>query len=88
MDNMPQSRRISFDVAWDERVDVAYLSPTGESSVREVAKTVPIIDRAQQLYGTLDLSGDGKLLGIEILGARRMLSDLIDKSQGSDNSEK
>jgi uncharacterized protein YuzE len=88
MDNMQQSHRIAFNVAWDEGVDVAYLSPADESSVREVAKTVPIIDRAQQLYGTLDLSGDGKLLGIEILGARRMLSDLTDKSQGSDNSDK
>lgn len=65
-----------FNVAWDEEVDVAYLSPPGKESNRKVAKTVPIIDRTQQLYGTIDLSEDGELLGIEFIGARRMLPGL------------
>jgi hypothetical protein len=87
MADMPQPRRVVFDVALDEGVDVAYLSPIEKAGTREVAKTVPIIDRAQQLYGTIDLSADGKLLGIEIIGARRMLPELTDKSQLSEDSD-
>jgi hypothetical protein len=72
MADMPQSHRVVFNVVWDEDVDVAYLAPIRQEGTREVAKTVPIIDRAQQLYGTIDLAGDGTLLGIELTGARRM----------------
>ncbi|QYN36782.1 DUF2283 domain-containing protein [Pseudonocardia sp. DSM 110487] len=84
---MEQPHQVVLRVAWDEEVDVAYLSLTGNSSSRGVGKTIPIIDRTQQLYGTIDLSGDGELLGIELIGARRMLPGLTRKGQGSDRSD-
>jgi uncharacterized protein YuzE len=87
MDDMEPPHQVVLNVAWDEEVDVAYLSLTGNSSSREVGKTIPIIDCTQQLYGTIDLSSDGELLGIEIIGARRMVSGLTHKGQGSDRSD-
>jgi len=88
MADVPQPHRVMFNVAWDEDVDVAYLSPIAEEGNREVAKTVPIIDRTRQLYGTIDLSEDGRLLGIEILGARRMLPESADEYQHRGDSAK
>ena len=38
-----------------------------------VARTVPIQDKYDHLYGTIDLAADGTLLGIEILGVRKLL---------------
>jgi uncharacterized protein YuzE len=84
---MPPPYRIEFNVAWDDAVDVAYLTPLSKESIRDVGKTVPIIDRAQQLYGTIDLSSDGALLGIEILGARRMLPELSGMGQEGGDPE-
>lgn len=38
-----------------------------------MSRTIPIQDKNDRLYGTIDLAEDGSLLGIEILGVRKLL---------------
>jgi uncharacterized protein YuzE len=63
-----------MEVTYDPEVDAAYiyLVPISRGSVHE---TVCVADEASELAGdvNLDLDKEGRLLGIEILGARRFL---------------
>jgi uncharacterized protein YuzE len=68
-----------MNFSYDAEVDAAYVSLTdiGPGAVEE---TVCVSDEFPALIGdvNLDLDGDGRLLGIEIVGARRFLpTDLL-----------
>lgn len=68
-----------MDLSYDAETDAAYLSLTAIAP-GAVEETVRISDAFPALAGdvNLDLDGDGRLLGIEILGASRFLpADLL-----------
>ena len=62
------------DLRYDPEVDAAYLAIGGPIADGAVAQTLPIAlpaDARGELF--LDLDADGRLLGIEILGASLIL---------------
>lgn len=62
---------IELTLTVDSEADAGYLKTT--SGDRSVSRTIPIQDKNDHLYGTLDLAADGTLLGIEILGVSKLL---------------
>lgn len=63
--------KIDLTLTVDSEADAGYIKTKfGDQSV---ARTVPIQDANDHLYGTIDLAADGTLLGIEILGVRKLL---------------
>lgn len=87
MDESSSGYQITFRLTWDKSVDAGYLSLDEGVNRPRVGRTIPIIDRASQAYGALDLSEEGELLGIEILGVSRMLRRHIIEDQGGDSGE-
>ena len=63
--------KIELTLTIDSEADAGYIKT--KFGDRSVARTVPIQDKNDHLYGTIDLAADGTLLGIEILGVRKLL---------------
>jgi uncharacterized protein YuzE len=74
---------LAMDVSWDPSVDAAYVSliPAGERTHGMVADSVTLEEIAEETGITalhslvLDFDRDGKLIGIEVLGARATLRE-------------
>jgi uncharacterized protein YuzE len=72
------AQQIELTLKWDAESDAGYIA-TGEGRPGQgVARTIPILDAASQMYGAIDLSEGGVLLGIEILGVSNLLPAATD----------
>lgn len=58
---------------YDPSVDAAYIYLADEIREGQVAKTVPLDPSAIHGQINLDFDGDGRLIGIEVLGANTRL---------------
>jgi uncharacterized protein YuzE len=67
---------VAMKFSYDPQADCAYIQlvPVARGEVHE---SVPVADEFPELKGdvNLDLSRDGRLLGIEIVGARKFLPE-------------
>lgn len=72
MPNIEQTK--SFKLTYDREVDAAYIY-IADIAPGEVANTVTYDDMPTSVHGdvNLDFDRNGKLLGIEILGASKIL---------------
>jgi uncharacterized protein YuzE len=62
---------IALTLTVDSEADAGYIKT--RSGDRSVSWTIPIKGKNDHLYGTIDLAEDGSLLGVEILGVRKLL---------------
>lgn len=72
--------KIELTLTVDSEADAAYIKT--KSGERSVSRTIPIQDKNDQLYGTIDLAEDGTLLGIEILGVKKLLPSATPEPAG------
>jgi uncharacterized protein YuzE len=68
-----RKKQINLALNWDSESDAGYIQTRPLSIGQTVARTIPIQDQDSQVYGAIDLSDDGTLLGIEILGVSKLL---------------
>ncbi|HEY2765378.1 MAG TPA: DUF2283 domain-containing protein [Pseudonocardiaceae bacterium] len=66
-----------FRVRWDETADAAYISLVPGSVAPDVASTLEVLDREGRTIAVLDLSADGELVGLEVLGASTLLAQAL-----------
>jgi uncharacterized protein YuzE len=75
-------RSIDTTITYDAEADAAYVYVTNVGK-GEVADSIPIEDEDEDFPGgelIVDLDKDGRVLGIEVLGASRMLpTKLLDR---------
>jgi uncharacterized protein YuzE len=66
-------------ITYDRDADAAYIQLATEIGVGGVAKTYPC-DPVEAGMINLDFDSNGRLVGVEVLGARRLLpADLLDQ---------
>jgi uncharacterized protein YuzE len=61
------------EITYDKDANAAYVTLVASIARGEVRETIPCESPAGTGYLFVDFDSEGRLLGIEILGARRML---------------
>ena len=77
--DQPPAHRDAIVVTYDPEADAAYISfaPTADGGV---ARTVSVDD--EDWLVNLDLDDDGRFVGMEVLGRRRLPKELLAKAHG------
>lgn len=57
----------------DTEADAGYIATSAGGIGQPVARSIAVRDQDDRLYGAFDLTADGTLLGIEILGVNKLL---------------
>jgi uncharacterized protein YuzE len=66
-----------FPVRWDEMADAAYIGLVPGSARPAVADTLEVLDREGHTMAVFDLSANGELIGLEVLGASILLTPAL-----------
>jgi uncharacterized protein YuzE len=74
---------VPLHVSFDAEVNAAYIRLADEPRLGwQHGKTVPVLADESNGMGNLDIDDDGRIMGIEILPARSLLSEKILRALG------
>jgi uncharacterized protein YuzE len=68
-------------ITYDSQNKVAYIYLVEDIGVDGVAKTVPIYNDELNTDLVFDLDAEGRILGIEVLNAKGIAPDALDKAE-------